>query len=354
MCTFYSTLPKQSKSTGLKKKNLVLSMKPCKDEKTFYRFRLLAFSSDGKNDRDFPWIQRFMHVKWGVHPEKGYPMIVDSITCPVTPHVHVEGSRYSACKMCDVANKYFVRFKESGWKDREASKMNKEFGRKLEYDIPVYVVNDPNYEGNNGKFKVIQFNDKKFYEEFKAKVEKQSRLVKVFNGENAVDCCFHVSEIEEIKNEGQSNQYTWKHKVIDKVIFSTKPYDIPSINKDTVSSMGFDEEFYTSSTPEEIEAFYKKWCTVSNDDIPDDDADIPVYDAPVKSQKVAPVKVENPTSIATFADDVSTEELEDLTADIGETSKNEKLVEEASAKTEETTDEASSSEIEDLLKDIDL
>ena len=83
MCTFYSTLPKQSKSTGLKKKNLVLSMKPCKDEKTFYRFRLLAFSSDGKNDRDFPWIQRFMHVKWGVHPEKGHPMIVDSITCPV-------------------------------------------------------------------------------------------------------------------------------------------------------------------------------------------------------------------------------------------------------------------------------
>lgn len=354
MCTFYSTLPKQSKSAGLKKKNLVLSMKPCDGEKTFYRFRLLAFSSDGKNDRDFPWIQRFMHVKWGVHPEKGYPMIVDSITCPVTPHVHVEGSRYSACKMCDVANKYFVRFKESGWKDREASKMNNEFGRKLEYDIPVYVVNDPNYEGNNGKFKVIQFNDKKFYEEFKAKVEKQSRTAKVFNGENAVDCCFHVSEIEEIKNEGQSNQYTWKHKVIDKVTFSTKPYDIPSINKDTVSAMGFDEEFYTSSTPEEIEAFYKKWCTVSNDDIPDDDADIPVYDAPAKSQKVAPVKVENPTPVATPADDVSTEELEDLTADIGETSKNEKPAEEASAKAEETADEAYSSEIDDLLKDIDL
>ena len=66
------------------------------------------------------------------------------------------------------------------------------------------------------------------------------------------------------------------------------------------------------------------------------------------------MKVENPTSIATFADDVSTEELEDLTADIGETSKNEKPAEEASAKTEETADEASSSEIEDLLKDIDL
>ncbi len=118
--------------------------------------------------------------------------------------------------------------------------------------------------------------------------------------------------------------------------------------------MGFDEEFYTSSTSEEIEAFYKKWCTVSNDDIPDDDADIPVYDAPVKSQKVAPVKVENPTPVVIPTDDVSTEELEDLTADIGETSKNEKSVEEASAKAEESTDEASSSEIDDLLKDIDL
>jgi len=350
MCTFYSSLPKQSKSTGIKKRNLVLSMKPCADEKTFYRFRLLAFSSDGKNDRDYPWIQRFMHVKWGVHPEKGYPMIVDSVTCPVTPHVHVEGNRYNACKMCDMANKYFVRFKESGWKDKEASKKNKEFGRKLEYDIPVYVVNDPNYEGNNGKFKVLQFNDKKFYEEFKAKVEKQSRAVKVFNGENAVDCCFHVSEIEEVKNEGQPNEYVWKHKVIDKILFSNKPYDIPSITKETVSNMGFDEEFYTSSTPEEIEAFYKKWCTVSNDDIPDDDSEIPVYDSPTKPVAEKPMKVENPIAVEAPSEDISTEELDDLTSD------SDNLID---PPTEEAapaakSEEASNAEIDDLLNGIDL
>ena len=40
--------------------------------------------------------------------------------------------------------------------------------------------------------------------------------------------------------------------------------------------MGFDEEYYTSSTPEEILAFYNKHCKVSNDDIPDED-EIPVY-----------------------------------------------------------------------------
>lgn len=40
--------------------------------------------------------------------------------------------------------------------------------------------------------------------------------------------------------------------------------------------MGFDETYYTSSTPEEILAFYNKYCKVSNDDIPEDD-EIPVY-----------------------------------------------------------------------------
>ena len=66
----------------------------------------------------------------------------------------------------------------------------------------------------------------------------------------------------------------------DKIVFSNKPYDIPSINKNTVNAMGFDEEYYTTSSPEEIQAFYKKYCTVSNDDIPMDDGNIPVYNKP--------------------------------------------------------------------------
>ena len=72
MCTFMSTLPKHSKSAGMNKnnKNLVLSLKPCADEKTYYRFRLLAFNGIN-SDRDDPHICRFVHQVWGKDPEKG-------------------------------------------------------------------------------------------------------------------------------------------------------------------------------------------------------------------------------------------------------------------------------------------
>lgn len=294
-----STLPKHSKSAGVNKKpkNLVLSMRPCADDQTYYRFRLLAFAGIN-SDRDDPHICRFVHQVWGTHPEKGYPVLEDEIVCPVSPYVHVEGNKYGACKVCDVANKYFIAFKESNWKDKEAAKKNKLFGRKYQAIVPVYVVNDPNYDGNNGKFKVIIFNDKKQYQDFRSKIEKASMTNCVFNGKNAVDCCIHMGETAKIVNEGQPNEYVYKIREIDKIKFSNKPYDIPSITKETVDAMGFDETYYVESTQDEINAFYKKHCTVSNDDIPEDD-EIPVYTEPkheVKIQKtndVKPSKVEN-------------------------------------------------------------
>ena len=245
MCTLMTSVPRNSKSNGgVKKRNLLMSLKPCADEKTYYRVRLLGFLNE-HTDRDDFCIVRYVHQKWGVNAEKGYPVLEDEITCPVTPHVHVEGNRYDSCKICNLANKYFIAFKESGWKDKEANKKSKEVGRKFQAIIPVYVVDNPNYDGDNGKFKVIVFNDKKFYEEFRKKVEKAAQTNMVFNGQNAVDCCIHVSNVTEVVNEGKPTEYTWKHKIIDKVVFTTKPYDIPSINKETLNSMGFDGEYYT-------------------------------------------------------------------------------------------------------------
>lgn len=291
MCKFYDAIPRKSKMVGNNKKvNLQVFMKPCPDENSYYRFRLLNFGSDGKNDRDYPWIKRFVHVKWGKN-EKGTPVIVDQITCPVTPHVHVEGNRYQSCKVCDIAGKYYGTYKASNFTDKEAGRKNREFSRKLEWIIPVYVVNDPNYDGNNGKFKVIIFDTKDGFEEFKSKVEKATLTHRVFNGEDAVDCFMHMSVKEEVRNAGQPNEFRWKKRVIDRIGFTTKPYSIPSINKQTVSSMGFDEEYYTESTPEEILEFYNKHCTVSNDDIPTDDSDIPVYELPKPEQSVEKTNV---------------------------------------------------------------
>lgn len=318
MCTFMTSLPKNSKSAGVNKKpkNLVLTMRPCADGDTYYRFRLLAFGSDGRNDRDDPHIIRFVHQIWGTHPEKGYPVLEDEIVCPVSPHVHVEGNRYNACKICDVAGKYWASYSDSNFKDKDAGKKNKMFGRKYQAIVPVYVINDPNYEGNNNKFRVIVFTDKKEYTDFRQKIEKASMTNCVFNGKNAVDCCINIQEHATVVNEGKPTQYTFKKRQIEKIKFTTKPYDIPSITKETVDAMNFDETFYTTSTQDDINAFYKKYCVVSNDDIPDDDdEDVKVFSAPAKptpvtkTNDVIPASTQNdkPQEVPAIEDDLVTD-----------------------------------------------
>lgn len=353
MCTFLSQLPKKSKSNGSsQRKSLVLSMKPCpeKDGKpSWYRVRLLAWSSPEKNDRDDPFIERFVHQIWKKN-DKGFSVIDDEVTCPVTKHVHVEGNRYDACPMCKLANQNFMAWKESNWKDRDAAKKNKEIGRKYQAIIPVYVKDDPNYPQNNNSFKVLIFNDKKFYQEFRSKVEKASQVNCVFNGKNAVDCCFHVSEVEEVRNPGQPNEYVYKQRVIDKITFTTKPYDIEKITKDWVTNSGFDEEYYTTSTPEELQLFYNRHYKISNDDIPEEDM-IQVYDNKSTDQNKTNTIVEN-SNVNT--NDVSDEELNELTDDLLGDPDNEGLVPTKKTETPSNTEDDTNKALDDLLADIDF
>lgn len=284
---FMSALPTRSKSAGTdKKNNLALSLRPCPDEngaKTWYRFRLLAFSSPSKSDRDYPFIERYTHQVFEKN-EKGFNVLKDEITCPVTKWVNFEGNRYDGCPMCKIANQYFNAYKESGWRDRSAAAQNRLLGRKYQAIVPVYVVNDPNYPSNNGRFKVIIFSDKKVYTEFCEKIKAVSATNCVFNSENAVDCCIHVSDQITIMNQGQPNEYEFKQRVIDKITFSSKPYTIEAITKDRVENMGFDETYYVASTVQELNEFYSKHFKMSNDDIPEDD-DIPVFTPPKQNTK---------------------------------------------------------------------
>ena len=325
MCTFLNTLPRKSKSAGTaQKKSLVLSIKPCPPdpttgEKTWYRFRLLNFASK-TTDRDYPFIERFVHQHWKTN-DKGFPEIEDEVTCPVTKWVEWEGNRYDGCPMCRYANQQFIALKESNWKDADARKKNREFGRKYQAIIPVYVINDPNYEGNNGKFRVIIFNDKKFYSEFIKKVEAQLMKANCFNGENAVDCCIHMSEVPEVRNEGQPNEYVYKNKVIDKIVFSKTPKTIAAITKEAVDAFPFDETYYVTSTKDELQAFYNKYIKVSNDDIVEDEDEIQVFSSPkksapaaVKTNKVVDTPVQNNIS---DNDDITDDDLDELTADAG-------------------------------------
>ena len=310
MCTFLSALPKKSKSNGIKKPNLLLTMKPCKDDengkKTRYRFRLLAWTSPEKNDRDDAFIERFVHQVWKKDPEKGYSYIDDEVTCPVTKHVKFEGNRYDGCPICKLANQYFMTWRESGWKNKEAAKQNKTIGRKYQAIIPVYVVDDPNYPKNNGQVKAIMFSSKapskkeletgnynkfSFYDEFRKLVEKASLKNCCFNGKNAVDCCIHVAEVQKKVNEGKANEYVFHERIIDKIVFTDSPYDITAITKELVIGSGFDEEYYTSSSLEELQAFYNRNYKISNDDIPEDDP-VDVMDSEPAKAPEAPV-VEN-------------------------------------------------------------
>ena len=272
MCTFISSFPKHSKSIGAPKKNTNSEMflQPCKDDRTYYRVRLLGIGS--KVGRDDPHIVRFVHKSWVTDPKTGKKHL-EKVVCPAkTPWIDPEGPKASSCKICNFAGQQWSIYRESGKTDVAARQKAGSCGASYEAIVPVYVRNDPNYEKNNGKFKVIIFNDKEMYTKFRETADKKCREVPVFNGGKAVDCLLHVAQIEEVGKNGK----TYKKTVIDKIKFSTEPYEIPAINSQSVDGFAFDDTFFSSPDEDDINDFYNKFCAITNNDIPDDD-DIPVY-----------------------------------------------------------------------------
>ena len=306
-------LPRISKSGETPKKpNLAIYVKPT-PPKEYYRFRLLAFKS-AKSDRDYPFITRFLHTVWK-EGEDG-KRHSESIVCPVTPFVKTKwnGDPMNDCPICRFANANFGAWKASGWKDKESAKKNREFGRKFEALIPVYVVNDPIYPTNNGHFKVFSFSDKDQYKEFVNLVQETQQKAMVFNGKNAVDFFIRFDVKEEVKNEGQPNEYRWKRTVIDRMGF-TKPekaYDIPAITKEAIDQFPFDETYYVANTMSELEDFYNRNVKVSNDDIPDEDEEIDIV-----SKKQEEPKVQKTNSIEKSEVKVDSDPVSDLPFDDG-------------------------------------
>jgi hypothetical protein len=288
MCTFSSILPRQSRANEKnKKRQMIISLNTCNDDadgsKTWYRFRLLNFTSKNST-REHPFIVRYVHQHWTKN-DKGINELESEVVCPMTDWMEWDGDRFE-CPICKYANSQWSVLRESNYKDADARRKNREFGRIFQAIIPVYVVNDPNYEGNNGKFKVIIITDKEKYKEFYKKLEAQLAKNNCFNGVNASDICIHVSLVEHIINEGEANEYRWKAKEIDKIAFS-KPYDLPAISRAAVDSFPFDEMFYQGSIKADIEVFKKRYIKVSNDDIIEEDDNVLESNKPVK-RKVTP------------------------------------------------------------------
>ena len=301
-----SSLSKYSPSIGVVKRNpnLEMFLQPCKDEKTYYRVRLLGFES--KMGRTDPHIVRHVHKVWVTDPKTGKKHLEKLLCSKKTAWVETEGSKASSCKICNYVNQQWSIYNESGKTDTEARIKAGKFSPNYEAIVPVYVKNDPNYERNNGKLKVIIFSNKDSYDDFREKVEKKLREVQVLNGVQAVDTLIHVG-YEEVQGK---NGKTYKNPVIDNIKFSTNPYDIPAINSKNIDSFPYDETFYSVPDQEEVDEFYNKHCCVSNDDIPEDD-EIVVYKHDTTS-KTSDVKV--PVNDIPD-DDISDDDLNELVND---------------------------------------
>lgn len=345
MCTWMTELPQKAKSAeNVHKPNLMMYLKPTQP-KEYYRFRLLGFRST-KSDRDFPFIETYVHQVW-CEGEDG-KRHTERIVCPVTPYVKSKwnGDPMNDCPICRFANANFAAWKQSGWKDKESAKKNKEFGRKFEAIIPVYVVSDPLYPQNNGHFRVFSFTDKEQYKNFKELIQKYTHDGNVvFNGKNALDFYIRYEEVEEIKNKGQVNEYHWKHSVIQKMGFTNKPYDIAAITKEAIDNFPFDETYYVANTLSELQDFYNRHVKVSNDDIPDEDEEIDIVSTKSipkpqvqntnsieKTEVVASVKFDDPVADLPFDD--GSENKDEPDADIDDLLNDEDSPEEK--KTEET------------------
>lgn len=309
MCTFISSFPKHSKTMGAPKKNTNLEMflQPCKDDRTYYRVRLLGIGS--KVGRDDPHIRRAIHKAWVTDPKTGKKHLEKVVCTKSTPWIETEGPKASSCKICNFVGQQWSIYRESGKTDIAARQKAGSCGTSYEAIVPVYVRNDPNYEKNNGKFKVIIFNDKDLYEKFRSIADAKCREVPIFNGGKAVDCLLHVSQtVEEGKNGKQ-----YKKTVIDKIKFSTEPYEIPAINSQSVDGFPFDETYFSTPDEDEVDEFYNKFCAISNNDIPEDD-DIPVYKTDSEEKAVKPTSI--PTNdVPDSSSDISDDDIDSLIDD---------------------------------------
>ena len=305
MSKFISSLPSNIDVFGRPKKrsNLEMFLQECKDDRTYYRVRLLNFI--GPQRKHGGPIGRYVHTVWTTDPETGKKSL-NKVVCPSkTPWIETEGPKQSACKICNCSGHYYTIYNESGKTDKEALSKASKFRASPEIIVPVYVINDPNYEKNNGKMKVIVI-DADSHEILKAAMQKQEAAhIPIFNGGEGADCLIHFSKSAVRRNPKTGAEFTrWG---IDKVKFSTTLKEIPAINDTTLDAFKYDETYMVKSSDDEINDFYDAHCVISNDDIPEDD-EIPVYRP---SASIAP-KAVVPTNSAATEKNLDNDEVDEL------------------------------------------
>lgn len=265
------TMPKHSKSAGQTKPSISMKLKAT-EGKNVYVVRLLLTEQEkpipGTIPRDHPFIEKHVHESWG-KDEEGKSVFNGWVTCPTTKYVRptlgakVDPKKY--CPTCRYVDSNFVAYKNSGWKDKQAQKVINSFKTTKIVAIPVYVVRDPHEIANNGKAKVILLKlkdkaDEAFYANLTALIKAQQMKTKVFNGSaQAVDLWISVKEETTTYKEGTPEEKTYTKTRPDKIGFIQKPHEIAAITNELVANFPYDEDYYTSSTIEELTKFYNDY-----------------------------------------------------------------------------------------------
>lgn len=265
------TMPKNSKSAGQTKPSIAMKLKAT-EGKNVYVVRLLLTEQEkpipGTIPRDHPFIEKHVHESWG-KDEEGKSVFNGWVTCPTTKYVRptlgakVDPKKY--CPICKYVDSNFVAYKNSGWKDKQAQKVINSFKTTKIVAIPVYVIRDPHEIANNGKAKVILLKlkdkaDEAFYANLTALIKQQQMKTKVFNGSaQAVDLWISVKEETTKYKEGTPEEKSYTKTRPDKIGFISKPHEIAAITNELVANFPYDEDYYTSSTLEELTKFYNDY-----------------------------------------------------------------------------------------------
>lgn len=309
------------------------------EEGIFYRLRLLWVRDSSAQSRlQTPWIERYVHEVWEVDDEgKKRPA---TITCPTSlfARENWKGNPYEDCPICKYAGSKFSLYRES--KDKKDITEYAKFSRKVELVVPVYIVSDPIYERNSGKVRVIRIRGKDTVERFKRLVTNTVSEKNVFN-HRAVDCVLRVSDIVKESTNKNGKTSTFKTRDIVQMGFTNKPYDI-NITAEAVDALGLGD-FLTPPGIPELHEWYQQYCLKTIED----DFEIEELnseEAKTNSSSTTPPPPSSHETVSTpdFCSPKDSPDKNDITKD------NDDVV------CQKTTNETSSSDIDDLLNEIGI
>ena len=314
----------QRKAREFAKNSSQLFLKPTEDGK-FYRLRLLntqpnenfVKSSNFAHYRDFPFIIQHVHQVWKDmptdDPEKTR-RVSRTIVCPQTDYVKANSTLSKThCPMCNAYGAAWKAFSDSHYKNQEAKAKMKNLHNTFVARILAYVVNDPNYEANNGAVKVLSL-DEDAYQALLTQIQaSQANNTPIWNND-ACDLFFTWGKVEKVKNEGKPNEYRFLKNGFTRIGFTTSPKHIDALTDELVDDVQFDANWYTVPTKEDLEAFYVENFSSQTvmDDIP---MDIPPVSAP-KAPVASSAPVEKPVAKPVADDDGLRTDPDDLPFDV--------------------------------------